>query len=149
MYPIIFLHSLVLNMELQIRIVGGLLVLLALLHVFFPRYFEWKEQFNSLTLINRQMIYVHMFFVAFGVFLLGLLCLTSSEALLTTTLGRRISLGIGVFWAVRLYVQFFVYSPKLWKGKTFETIIHIVLALFWAYISVIFTLGFLKGAGAF
>jgi hypothetical protein len=136
-------------MELQIRIIGGLLVLLALLHLFFPRYFKWKKEFDSLTLINRQMVYVHMFFVALGVFLLGLLCLTSSEALLTTTLGRRISLGIGIFWAARLYVQFFVYSATLWKGKTFETIIHIVLALFWAYISIIFTLGFLKGYAPF
>jgi hypothetical protein len=136
-------------MELQLRIIGGLLVLLALLHVFFPRYFKWKKEFDSLTLINRQMVYVHMFFVALGVFLVGLLCLTSSEALLTTTLGRRISLGVGIFWAARLYVQFFVYSTTLWKGKTFETTIHIILALFWAYISIIFTLGFLKGHAPF
>jgi hypothetical protein len=132
-------------MELQIRIIGGLLVLLAVLHVFFPRYFNWKQEFDPLALINRQMIYVHMFFIAFGVFLLGLLCLTSSDALLSTTIGRRISLGIGLFWAVRLYVQFFVYSPRLWRGRTFETIVHIVFALFWTYLTIIFTLGYLKG----
>lgn len=129
-------------MELQIRIIGVLFILLALLHFFFPRYFQWKSDFESLLLINRQMIYVHLFFIAFGVFLFGLLCLTSADALLHTTLGRRISLGIGIIWAARLYVQFFVYSPKLWKGKTFETTIHIVLALFWAYVSIIFILGY-------
>lgn len=132
-------------MELHIRIIGGLLVLLALLHFFFPGYFKWKKEFDSVTLMNRQMIYVHMFFVAFGVFLLGLLCLTSSKALVTTTLGRRICLGMGVFWVVRLYVQLFVYSARLWKGKTFETIVHIILAVFWAYISLIYILGFFSG----
>ena len=129
-------------MELQIRVIGGLFILLALLHFFFPKYFRWKKELDPLDLINREMIHVHLFFIAFGVFLLGLLCLTSSDALLLTTLGRRICLGIGILWAVRLYVQFFVYSPSLWKGKTFETAIHIVLALFWAYISMVFTVGY-------
>lgn len=130
-------------MELQIRIIGGLLVLLALLHFFFPRYFNWKREFDGVSLVNRQMIYVHMFFIALGVFLLGLLCLTSSEALVTTTLGKRISLGMGILWGVRLYVQFFVYSVELWRGKVFETVVHVVLAGFWAYIGIIFTLNFL------
>jgi hypothetical protein len=89
------------------------------------------------------MIYVHLFFIALGVFLLGLLCLTSSDALLHTALGRRISMGIGIFWTVRLYVQFFVYSAELWKGKKSETAIHIALALLWAYVSIIFILGYI------
>jgi hypothetical protein len=130
-------------MELQIKIIGGLFILLAFLHVFFPKYFNWKQELGSLSLINRQMMYVHMFFIAFGVFLLGLICLTSSEALLGTAFGKRISLGLGIFWAARLYVQLFVYSPTLWKGWAFETMIHILFCLFWTYVSTIFLLGYL------
>jgi hypothetical protein len=130
-------------MELQIKIIGGLFILLAFLHVFFPKYFNWKQELSSLSLISRQMMYVHLFFIALGIFLLGLLCLTSSGALLNTQLGKRISLGIGIFWAIRLYAQFFVYSPKLWKGKTFETAVHILFSLFWTYASAIFILGYL------
>ena len=131
-------------MIFQLKIVGGLFILLAFLHVFFPKYFAWKQELSSLSLINRQMMYVHLFFIALLVFLLGLLCLTSAAALVNTQLGKRICLGLGLFWAVRLYVQFFVYSPKLWKGKTFETAMHILFSLFWAYASVIFTLGYWK-----
>lgn len=129
-------------MALQIKIIGGLLIGLAFLHIFFPRFFKWKGQLATLSLINRQMMYVHMFFIAVFIFLLGLLCLTSSDALLNTSLGRRISLGIGIFWALRLYFQFFVYSAKLWKGKVFETTVHILFSLFWAYFSLIFLLGY-------
>ncbi|OJW59917.1 MAG: hypothetical protein BGO55_17850 [Sphingobacteriales bacterium 50-39] len=131
-------------MELQIKIIGCLFILLALLHIFFPKYFKWKQELSSLSLINRQMMYVHMFFIALLVFLLGLLCLASSDALLHTTLGRRISLGLGIFWTVRLYVQFFVYSGKLWRGKKFETLAHILFSIFWAYVSIIFILGYLS-----
>jgi hypothetical protein len=127
-------------MLVQLKIIGGLFILLAFLHVFFPKYFSWKQDLAPLSLINRQMMYVHLFFIALLVFLLGLLCLTSADALLNTQLGKRISLGLGLFWAIRLYVQFFVYSPKLWKGKRFETSMHILFSLFWAYVSTIFIL---------
>ena len=133
-------------MELQIKIIGGLFILLAFLHGFFPKYFNWKQELGSLSLINRQMMYVHMFFIAFGVFLLGLLCLISPDALLDTAFGKRISLGLGIFWAARLYVQLFVYSPKLWKGRAFETMVHILFCLFWAYVSTIFLLGYLTSS---
>lgn len=84
------------------------------------------------------MMTVHTFFIALTVFLMGLLCLTSSNELIETNLGKNISLGLGVFWTIRLLFQFFGYSSKLWKGKTFETIMHIAFSLLWAYLTVIF-----------
>ena len=88
-------------------------------------------------------MYVHMFFIAFGVLLIGLLCLTSSHELSTTILGKNISLGLGIFWTVRLFVQFFGYSSKLWKGKPFETAIHILFSMFWAYLSTVFIMTYI------
>lgn len=114
------------------------MILLALIHVFFPRYFNWKEELKLLTLINRQMMIVHTFFIALMLLMLGLLCLTSAEDLTQTKLGKTISLGLGIFWGVRLFFQFFVYSSKLWKGKKFETTVHIVFLFLWTYLSVVF-----------
>jgi hypothetical protein len=125
-------------MELHLKIIGVLLMLLALLHVIFPKYFKWKDELSLVSHVNRQMMYVHAFFIALIVFLIGLLCLTSASELITTHIGQRISLGLGIFWATRLYFQFFVYSRILWKGKKFETAVHILFAGFWAYLSVIF-----------
>ncbi len=93
--------------------------------------------------MNREMMYVHTFFIAFTLLLVGVLCLTSSTELIETTLGKRVSLGLGIFWIVRLYVQFFGYSSKTWKGKPFETIVHILFSVFWAYLSAIFILIYL------
>ena len=127
-------------MELQLKIIGILLILLAAIHIVFPRYFNWKIELNSLSLINRQLMYIHSFFIAFVVLLIGVLCLTSAGDLTSTTLGKRISLGLGIFWTTRLFIQFFGYSPKLWKGKTFETSVHIFFTIFWVYLSTIFIL---------
>lgn len=125
-------------MHLHLTIIGVLLIALALVHIVFPKYFNWNTELNSLSLINRQMMTVHTFFIALTVFLMGLLCLTSSNELIETPLGRKICLALGIFWMIRMFVQFFVYSSELWKGKNFETLMHIVFSLLWIYLSVIF-----------
>ena len=125
-------------MEIHFKITGVLLITLALVHVIFPKYFNWKEELKTLSLINRQMMIVHTFFIALTVFLMGLLCLTSATELIETKLGRTVSLGLGLFWAVRLLIQFFGYSTKLWKGKKLETAIHILFSLLWIYLSAVF-----------
>src|SRR6185503_9511384 len=104
----------------------SLLILLAFFHVFFPKYFKWKEELGGLRLINRQLMYIHSFFIAFVIFLVGLLCLTSATELLHTSLGKKICLGLGIFWGTRLVIQFFGYSSMTWKGKKFETLVHII-----------------------
>lgn len=129
-------------MEIHYKIIGILLIGLALFHGVFPKYFNWDKELKPLSLINRQMMTVHTFFIALTVFLMGLLCLTSSNELNETTFGKKISFGFGIFWTARFLIQFFWYSKELWKGKTFETIVHIIFSLLWAYLSIIFFLPF-------
>ncbi|HEX8505034.1 MAG TPA: hypothetical protein VF630_06675 [Hymenobacter sp.] len=127
-------------MEVQLKAIGFLLVVLALLHAGFARYFQWRREFAAVSLINRQMMYVHTFFVAFTVLLMGLLCLTSAAELVSTPLGRKLALGCGIFWLARLLTQFFGYSAALWRGKRFETTIHVLFSALWTYLSVVFLL---------
>lgn len=125
-------------MEIHFKIIGVLLIALALVHIAFPKYFKWDKELKSLSLINRQMMTVHTFFIALTVFLMGLLCITSTTELIETNLGKKITLGLGLFWTIRLAIQFFGYSSDLWKGKKFETSLHIIFSLLWAYLSFIF-----------
>ncbi len=83
-------------------------------------------------------MYVHTFFIALVIFLIGLLCLTSAQEIVGTPLGRKLAFGLGIFWICRLFIQFFGYSVELWRGKTFETAVHILFSLLWTYLSVIF-----------
>jgi hypothetical protein len=125
-------------MNLHLKIIGILLIALSFLHVIFPKYFNWRKELQAISLVNRQMIWVHTFFVAFTVLLMGILCLTSSDDLINTSLGKKLCWGLGVFWGLRLLIQFFGYSSKLWKGKKFETIVHILFTFLWAYLTFIF-----------
>lgn len=127
-------------MELYLKITGVLLIVLSLIHAIFPKYFNWKQELKSLSIINKQLMYVHSFFIALVILLMGVLCLTSANELIETTLGKRMSLGLGIFWTTRLFIQFFGYSAIVWKGKTFETTVHVLFSLLWAYLSIIFCL---------
>ena len=125
-------------MEMHLKVIGALLMALALLHGIFPRYFHWDRELKSLSLINRQIMQVHTLFIALGVFLMGLLCLFAAPDLVHTPLGHTIALGLGVFWGVRLLVQLVGYSSALWKGKSFETAVHVLFTLFWTYLTAVF-----------
>jgi len=125
-------------MEIHIKIIGLLLIPLSMIHVIFPKYFNWEKELSALSLINRQMTYVHTFFIALIILLMGILCLTSAEELIHTHLGQKISLGLSIFWVLRLFIQFFGYSPVLWKGKLFETAVHIFFIVMWGYMSLVF-----------
>lgn len=131
-------------MLIHITIIGWILVALALVHVIFPNYFNWDEDLKNCSLINKQIMSVHTFFIAVTVFLIGVLCITSAELLLETELGKRVLLGLGIFWGLRLYAQFFMYSSDLWKGKKFETVVHIVFSILWFYVTTVFIISYFQ-----
>jgi hypothetical protein len=131
-------------MTLQLEIVGVLLILLALMHIFIPRRFKWAQELTSLSLITKQILYVHTFFIGFMLLLMGMLCVGSPAELLHTGLGKKICLGLFFFWFTRLIFQFAVYSPELWRGKKFETGMHILFSALWAYFTGVFLFGFFK-----
>ena len=128
----------VLEPRLHLQAIGVVFVVLAFVHAVFPRYFDWRRELASLSVINRQLMQVHTFFIALVVFLMGVLCLVDAEALVTTPLGRHVSLGLGAFYGARFLAQHLWYSPETWRGKRFETIVHVAFTLLWAWVTTVF-----------
>ncbi len=122
---------------LNLQVLGISQMLLALVHIVFEKQFDWKRELAPLSLLNRQLMYVHTFFIAFVVFLIGLLSFFAAKHLVTPSpLAVYIATGLSIFWLVRLYTQFFIYKPELWLGKRFETSIHILFVLTWLWYSL-------------
>lgn len=127
-------------METHLRIIGFLLIALAILHIPFPKYFKWKTELQPLSLLTRQIFYVHTFFIVVVIVFMAVLCICFTNDLLKTHLGHYVLLGLSVFWGLRLIIQLFIYSPKLWKGKPFETGIHILFSILWTYFTLVFVI---------
>lgn len=126
-------------LSLHLKLIGLSMMVLGLLHVYFGKRFGWKEEFQRVSLLSRQIFYVHCFFIVLIEEMLGALALFFTDTLLEpTALGRLLLTGIVIFWGCRLVFQFVVYDPSLWRGHRFNTCVHILFSLLWCYYVGIF-----------
>jgi hypothetical protein len=129
------------TLHLHIQIVGALLLALGTAHSFFGRYFGWKKDLATLSLLTRRIFYVHNFFIALIVVMLGVCSLLYTDALLEPTpLSRILLAGIVVFWLCRLAIQLLVYDSAIWRGRLFYTGMHVAFSLFWVYVVITYSL---------
>lgn len=137
--------SALLSLPLHLKLAGAALLVLAFAHLFFEKRFAWKEELSRLSPFNRQMFYVHNFFVTLVIGFIGALSLFGTNSLLEKTiLGRYVAGAIAFFWLCRWIVQFFFYDASLWRGKKFETMAHFAFALFWSYLVIVYGAAFYR-----
>jgi len=122
-------------LEINLKIVGALLIALGIAHGAFGKRFEWKADLAKLSLLNRQMFLVHCFFIALTLVLMGGVTLFYTDALLQPApLSRVVLAAVVIFWLCRLFIQFFVYDSLLWRGNKVNTWMHVLLSFFWTYV---------------
>jgi hypothetical protein len=123
----------------HLRVTGVLLALLVIVHAFVPARLRWREELPRLSLVNRQIFEVHTVFIVLVLALSSTLLLTSSEALLAPSrLSRALLFGLTVFWGLRMLMQWFYYSPAVWRGNRFNTIAHYTFSAVWMYLTATF-----------
>ena len=126
-------------LEICLRIAGVLLILLAIAHVTFPKRFHWTEELSRLSLLNRQIFLVHVFFIVVLVGSMGVLCAVFTHALVErSTLARLLLAWLCLFWLTRLVVQWFVYDRRLWHDDRFHLAVHIVFTALWSYLAAVY-----------
>ena len=122
-----------------LRLAGGGLLLLAVLHIPIGRVLKWREDGRRLSAENEQIFHVHTFFICLAIVLMGLPCLLMPAVFLEKSdAGLWLAGSLSVFWAVRLHFQFFVYRSDLWRGRKRETILHWWFAVVWLSLAVLF-----------
>jgi hypothetical protein len=127
------------NAVAHLQIIGCLMASLVAIGFVVPRRYRWEDEMQHLSLLNRQIFRVHNAFIMLLLALFAALLLTSADALLEPSrLARAMLLGLTAFWGMRLWMQFFYYSPRLWRGKVFETVVHIVFSFIWFYFTAVF-----------
>jgi len=129
------------TLQLHVQIVGALLLSLGIAHSFFSRYFGWEKELISLSVLTRRIFWVHSFFIALILAMLGVCSLFYTDALLEPTpLSRVLLAGIVAFWLCRLAIQFLVYDSAIWKGRPFYTFMNVAFSLFWFYVVITYSL---------
>lgn len=122
----------------HLRTVGVLMAVLAIVNLFVPGRFHWREELARVSLVNRQIFQVHTLFIVLLIGLTSALLLTCAEALLEPSrLSRAVMIGLTIFWGLRMLVQWFFYSPQIWRGNRLHTAMHAIFSLGWIYVTTV------------
>ena len=123
----------------HLRITGIIMALLVVVNLFIPSRLRWREDTARLSLVNRQIFQVHSIFIVLILALFSALLLTVGDTLLEPTrLSRAVLAGLTIFWALRMLMQWFFYSPRIWRGNTFNTAMHYIFSGAWVYVTATF-----------
>jgi hypothetical protein len=126
-------------LTILLRVAGVGLILLAILHVPIGRYLKWGEEGGRLSLVNASIFRVHAFFICVLLVMMGLPCLLEPTIFLEPSrAGGWLAWSFSGFWAIRLYVQWFVYPWDLWRGRRMETGVHIGFTGIWIGLTGLF-----------
>jgi hypothetical protein len=124
------------SVELHLRIVGALLVGVGIGHVALPRALGWRVDLAQVSLLNRQVGAVHVFFIGLTCVLLGAIPLFLPDELLEPDrLAGAVLVAEAIFWGARFVVQVVVFDRSLWRGDRHRTLAHLGFCLLWAYVT--------------
>ena len=132
-------------LTVHLQVVGVLLMVLGLSHVFFNRYFGWDVELAGVSLFTRRVFFVHAFFIAMTVTMMGAFCAVYAGALVEPqALSRAILAGMVVFWGSRLVAQFTAYESAIWRGNRIRTRMHVAFSIFWIYVTGTFGIALVR-----
>lgn len=113
---------------------GHFCVLIASFQV--PYRLGWKEDLAKLSSFNRKLMWVHGGFTVYTILSFGVLTLLLHDQMLR---GQRAGLSlaafIGLYWLLRVFVDFAYYEHSDWpKGRAFM-VGHVLLILLFIFLS--------------
>jgi hypothetical protein len=106
-----------------------------------PKVLDWKASLRQVDALSRQVIWVHGAFIVLVIVGFGLLSVLFADDLAAgTPLARAMCGFIGLFWAARLAVQFFVFDARPYLTHAFLKAGYYGLTLVFAYQTVAYSL---------
>jgi len=126
-------------MTLNLTIAGVLLVALGALHIALPTVLGWHRELAGASRLNREVSYVHCYFIGLACLLWGLLPLTAASQLLQPgPVTRPVLIGAVIFWASRLIIQLAVFNRHARRSAAWLVLCTSGTVL-WLYLTAVWT----------
>jgi hypothetical protein len=126
-------------LTLNLAVVGSILVSLGVLHLALPAVLGWRRELAGVSPLNRDVSYVHCFFIGLTCVLWGLLALTAGRLLIQPgPVTRLVLTGAVAFWASRLVIQLVVFNRHARQSVAWLAFCTVGTVL-WVYLTAIWT----------
>ncbi|HXY24861.1 MAG TPA: hypothetical protein VEI73_09435 [Candidatus Acidoferrum sp.] len=126
-----------LSLALWLAGAGHFCVLIASFQV--PYRLHWKEDLAKLTAFNRKLMWVHGGFAVYTISAFGVMTLFLHDEILR---GERAALAlaffIGLYWLLRIVVDFAYYSHRDWPSGASFRVGHMLLTSLFVFLSASF-----------
>jgi hypothetical protein len=123
------------GLTLDLEIVGGVLIALGISHLALPRILGWRQGFATLGKLDREVSYVHSYFIGLACVLWGLFpLLAGHEMLARGSVTSLVLVGAAIFWMSRLIVQLIVFNHHASDSTTW-LIASVGGTLLWLWIA--------------
>jgi len=123
-----------LSLALWLAGAGHFCVLIASFQV--PYRLHWKEDLAKLTAFNRKLMWVYGGFTVYTIIAFGVMTLFLHDEILR---GERAALAlaffIGLYWLLRVVVDFAYYSHRDWPSGASFRVGHVLLNLLFVFLS--------------
>jgi hypothetical protein len=114
--------------------IGHFVVLIASFQV--PYRLQWKQDLRKLTPFNRKLMWVHGGFAVYTIISFGVLTLLLHNEILQ---GQRAALAlaafIGIYWLLRVVVDFSYYDHADWPKGTAFVVGHVLLTCLFVFLA--------------
>jgi hypothetical protein len=126
-------------LTLNLAVTGALLVGLGVLHIALPAVLGWHSELTGLSPLNREVSYVHCFFIGLACVLWGLLPLTAGHLLVQPgPVTRLVLTGAVAFWASRLVIQLVVFNRHARQSVAWLALC-VAGTVLWLYLTAVWT----------
>lgn len=125
-------------LEVNLRIAGLVVLLLAVVYPVYPRRLGWREQLAQVSLLVRNIFVVHVGFILLMLWLQGVLLTFFPQVLIEhSSAGVALLIALVAFWFYRLVAQLFIFDRRNWQGDRLNTLMHVVFTVLWVYLTAV------------
>ena len=126
-----------LGLALWLAAAGHFCVLIASFQV--PQRLGWKDDLAKLTAFNRKLMWVHGGFAVYTIIAFGAMSLALHEEILRGDRAALIlAVFIGLYWLLRVVVDFTYYSHRDWPAGRAFLVGHVLLTSLFVFLSTSF-----------
>ncbi len=124
-------------LSVNLLIVGVMTLGLGVLHIALPYGLRWRRELAGASALNREVSYVHCFFIGLACLLWGLLPLTAGHSLIEPNpVTRLVLIGAVTFWTSRFVIQLFVFNHHARESLAWCALSVAGTAL-WLYLAIV------------
>jgi hypothetical protein len=125
-------------LQVNLGVAGVLLLGLAASHAALPGLLGWRRDLVGVSVLSREVSYVHCFFIGLACLLWGLLPLLAGRTLLDPgAVNRLVLAGAVTFWASRLLIQLAVFNRHARRSAGWLALSAAGTVL-WMYLTAVF-----------